>query len=382
MANTVSAGVYLPADTYWLDWQSDGSLASGPWAPPIVISNTTETGNALQLVSGNWGSVLDSDSNTAQGFPFVIEEPDCDLPSWARAEPSSGTTSPLSADQVNVIFDATDLSFGTYTDTLCVFSNDPLNPIVEVPLELTVFQPAITLQKTVGTEPNECADSDTVYVTVGTAVYYCYRVTNNGNITFTLHDLYDSDFGNVLTGHVALLPPGGTITAPINLSTTITTTTINTATWTAYNVGGLDEAESVAIATAVIAQPALALTIIAHLNAPNCQPTSPTIIPIGRHAFYCYTATNTGNVPLYTHSLTDSVIGKIFTNTVYTLTPGASINTISMGVTITHRIFTHTMHVGAWTAVANETISTTTSSVLDITAIRVYYASFPFIIRP
>jgi hypothetical protein len=221
-----------------------------------------------------------------------------------------------------------------------------------------------------------------VYVTVGTAVYYCYRVTNNGNITFTLHDLYDSDFGNVLTGHVALLPPGGTITAPINLSTTITTTTINTATWTAYNVGGLDEAESVAIATAVIAQPALALTISAHLNAPNCQPTSPTIIPIGRHAFYCYTATNTGNVPLYTHSLTDSVIGKIFTNTVYTLTPGASINTISMGVTITHRIFTHTMHVGAWTAVANETISTTTSSVLDITAIRVYYASFPFIIRP
>jgi hypothetical protein len=247
---------------------------------------------------------------------------------------------------------------------------------------MTVTNPDISLRKTVGTEPDVCTDSDTIYVNPGATIYYCYRITNNGNITFTLHDLYDSDFGNVLTGHVALLPPGGTITAPINLSTTITTTTINTATWTAYNVGGLDEAESVAIATAVIAQPALALTISAHLNAPNCQPTSPTIIPIGRHAFYCYTATNTGNVPLYTHSLTDSVIGKIFTNTVYTLTPGASINTISMGVTITHRIFTHTMHVGAWTAVANETISTTTSSVLDITAIRVYYASFPFIIRP
>ena len=34
MKNTVAVGTTLPAGTYWLDWQSDGSAASGPWAPP------------------------------------------------------------------------------------------------------------------------------------------------------------------------------------------------------------------------------------------------------------------------------------------------------------------------------------------------------------
>jgi hypothetical protein len=72
MANTVSAGVHLPQGTYWLDWQSNGSLASGPWVPPITISGQTTTGDALQFFVV-WASTVDFGTSTPQGLPFLIK---------------------------------------------------------------------------------------------------------------------------------------------------------------------------------------------------------------------------------------------------------------------------------------------------------------------
>ena len=74
-ADVASAGVTLPPGSYWLDWMTDGSLASGPWAPPITILGQTTTGNALQYTtsSGAWGPANDSGTGTQQGMPFIIE---------------------------------------------------------------------------------------------------------------------------------------------------------------------------------------------------------------------------------------------------------------------------------------------------------------------
>jgi hypothetical protein len=41
-------GCILPAGTYWVQMGLTGSLASGPWCPPISILGTTVTGNAQQ----------------------------------------------------------------------------------------------------------------------------------------------------------------------------------------------------------------------------------------------------------------------------------------------------------------------------------------------
>jgi VCBS repeat-containing protein len=74
-------------------------------------------------------------------LPFIIEgTPGCaasDIP-WASASPNSGTTASGAATDVTVTFDSTGLSAGVYDGTLCVTSNDPANPLVEVPLTLTV----------------------------------------------------------------------------------------------------------------------------------------------------------------------------------------------------------------------------------------------------
>jgi hypothetical protein len=73
MANTVSAGFTLPPGVYWIDWQADGTLASGPWVPPITINGNTTTGNAVQSTTpGVWVPLRDSGTSTDQGLPFLI----------------------------------------------------------------------------------------------------------------------------------------------------------------------------------------------------------------------------------------------------------------------------------------------------------------------
>ncbi|MCX7610788.1 MAG: T9SS type A sorting domain-containing protein [Ignavibacterium sp.] len=74
MRQVVNIGITLPAGTYWLDWQTTGTLASGPWVPPIVITGNATTGNAKQFNSstGQWSDITDGGSLTPQGLPFTI----------------------------------------------------------------------------------------------------------------------------------------------------------------------------------------------------------------------------------------------------------------------------------------------------------------------
>lgn len=72
--NVVDVYTTFPAGTYWLDWQSDGTGLSGPWAPPITINGSDTTGNGLQSTDGGvtYNSANDSGSASQQGFPFII----------------------------------------------------------------------------------------------------------------------------------------------------------------------------------------------------------------------------------------------------------------------------------------------------------------------
>ena len=90
---------------------------------------------------------------------------------------------------------------------------------------------AITLSKTVGTDPLTCAVTDAITVTTGTDVTYCYTVTNTGTLTLTTHTLTDTVLGPILTNFSYNLAPSAS--AFITTSTTITQTTVNGATWDA-----------------------------------------------------------------------------------------------------------------------------------------------------
>ena len=63
-------GLILGGGEYWIVWRCAGSLTSGPWIPPITISGTPATGNAMQYDGSLWNDVIDGGG--PQGFPFNI----------------------------------------------------------------------------------------------------------------------------------------------------------------------------------------------------------------------------------------------------------------------------------------------------------------------
>ena len=68
LAGTVSTS--LTAGTYWLEWATTGSLASGPWNPPVSIAGQPITGNARQYNVSAWQDTLSE--TYQQDLPFQI----------------------------------------------------------------------------------------------------------------------------------------------------------------------------------------------------------------------------------------------------------------------------------------------------------------------
>lgn len=66
-----TSGLSLTAGTYWIEYTFEGSGPSGPWAPPIVITGASTTGNAIQFTGSTsaWAPIIDVGP---QGMPFVI----------------------------------------------------------------------------------------------------------------------------------------------------------------------------------------------------------------------------------------------------------------------------------------------------------------------
>jgi len=71
MVNTVATGgCVLAAGTYWVEWKSFGTLASGPWAPPVTVLGSTGTGNGKQNQVGTWVNLVDVGP---QDLPFEVK---------------------------------------------------------------------------------------------------------------------------------------------------------------------------------------------------------------------------------------------------------------------------------------------------------------------
>lgn len=112
-----------------------------------------------------------------------------------------------------------------------------------------VGEPAISLAKTVGTDPGVCAATDQIVVANGTNIYYCFEVTNTGSVTLGLHDLVDSHLGTILSGFLYDLVPGASFFLLVQDVADATVT--NTATWTAAIIDG-QSAEAEDSATVVV----------------------------------------------------------------------------------------------------------------------------------
>ncbi|RKY98508.1 MAG: hypothetical protein DRQ13_03470, partial [Ignavibacteriae bacterium] len=56
--------------TYWIHWQSNGTLSSGPWCPPVTELGVAVTGDALQSIAGVFAPALNG--SEPNGAPFIL----------------------------------------------------------------------------------------------------------------------------------------------------------------------------------------------------------------------------------------------------------------------------------------------------------------------
>jgi len=110
---------------------------------------------------------------------------------------------------------------------------------------------SITFTKTVGIAASTCAESNQLELSDESEVTYCYTVTNSGNITFTSHTLVDDQLGTLLSDESYELLPGAS--RFVTATTTITESTVYTATWSAVSNNNLqaNAAASAAITLSV-----------------------------------------------------------------------------------------------------------------------------------
>jgi len=147
----------LSSGTYWLSVEAN--MAFDPNSEQWFWSTrTAQTGNpyAWEDTDGLFGitacatwqpgaSVCNvgggSDPDSLFRMSGFIGQPSCDAPNdipWASVSPTNGITTPGNHADVVVTFDSTGLGAGTYDGTLCISHDDPTNPLIEVPLMLTV----------------------------------------------------------------------------------------------------------------------------------------------------------------------------------------------------------------------------------------------------
>lgn len=228
-----------------------------------------------------------------------------------------------------------------------------------------VVNPAITLTKTVGTTPGVCAPTNAISVVPGTTVYYCYTVTNTGDVTLNLHDLGDSELGTTFTGLNYALAPGAsvnTVAAGLMISAVIDVTTVNTATWTAYN-DAIVTATADATATVTVVNPAIQLSKTVS-TSPVCGTETEIMVLPGTPVYYCYVATNTGDVTLNFHQVVDDQLGPL-TSFAAPLPPGMSGGFVWYPVVITDT----TTNVATWTAYNDAIVRATDTASATVTVV-------------
>lgn len=211
-------------------------------------TNTTMTGSVGTVVT--YSVWITNTGNTTDSFDIAVSGTWTATTSLANIVLSGGASAQIWIS-VEIPAGATSGEMDTTTVTATSSGSGANDSIVLTTTAVFVPAPSITLIKTVGVGAGTCATTTTITVTVGTIVYYCYEVTNTGNITLSLHDLDDDQLGSLLSGLAYDLAPGAsvdTVAAGLTISATIMTDTVNTATWTAYNAGPADVATAEASA--------------------------------------------------------------------------------------------------------------------------------------
>lgn len=121
--------------------------------------------------------------------------------------------------------------------------------------------------------------------------------------------------------------------------------------------------------TVNLADPAVGLAATVGTTPGVCAGGDTITVAPGTTVHYCYTVTNTGDITLPLHDLSDTLAGTIFEDFPFDLAPGDSVSTIDAGLQITTTINSTTTNTGLWTSFGTDRYAVlNTASFIDISA--------------
>jgi hypothetical protein len=203
-------------------------------------------------------------------------------------------------------------------------------------------EPAIRLTATVGTEPGECATSDTVTVGPGDPVTFCYHAANTGNVTLSRHSLVDNGLGPIFSELDHPLAPDTSLQVTQTANAVVSST--HFATWNAFWDNDTS-ATAVDNSTVNVIIPPIVLVRTVSTDPTACAPSDSVTVSQGTTVVHCYLVTNTGQETLTLHSLVDSQFGALLSNYAHELAPGGTLT-----ATATTSVTLSTTGVATWTA--------------------------------
>jgi len=125
------------SDAGWVDLIDFPAIGS-PTYPTIGVSPSSLATTIMPDQQTEQSLMLDNTGEGVLQYNVSVQEPAAALISWLSLSPVSGIIGPLSSGTVTVSYDATGLDVGIYDAIIRIGSNDPAQPILDVPVTLTV----------------------------------------------------------------------------------------------------------------------------------------------------------------------------------------------------------------------------------------------------
>jgi len=187
-----------------VEYHTDGNVSGGQFYPGANATAETHP----TFISSTTCSIPEPATAASIGFPdfhltMIVSLGDATLPTcanqadipWLSEAPVSGTVVAGASTDVTVTADATTLIAGNYTANVCVGSNDPVTPLVTVPVTLTVT-PAPFVPCNGGTSRDEIF-CDGFEMPAGGAGTYTDRTTF---LTHVAAGFYENPFNDAVPG--------------------------------------------------------------------------------------------------------------------------------------------------------------------------------------
>ena len=201
----------------------------------------------------------------------------------------------------------------------------PVDPDLDVAVESAAMSVAMTVMVDDGTDT--CGTDTAAVVEKGTALRFCYTMTNTGDEALNLHDVRDNYIGQIVgPGHDHLVQPGDgvVLTAAGNAGQK---SALHDVVWEATGV----ESDTVVydwdgvFITVLGPEIMLDMTVMVDDGHGTCGTESELAVPAGTNVTYCYTMTDSGDEDVNYHFLDDDQLGSLINHLDREIAPGETL---------------------------------------------------------